>query len=131
MEETGHFFASVAGQIASGQGTWWAPLVYILIAGWLATDFWRFAGVLLAGKIGDRAWCLVWVSAVANALIAAVVARMVLFPVGSLAASPLWMRLLAVALGFVAWYFAGRRVVTGILVGEGVLLAAMTLLPAS
>ena len=37
------------------------PFVFIAIAGWLATDIWRWLGVLLGNRIAqDSAW-LIWV----------------------------------------------------------------------
>lgn len=32
---------------------WWWPYVFILVAGWLATDSWRFLGVYLGGRISE------------------------------------------------------------------------------
>ena len=32
---------------------WWWPYLFILIAGWFATDIWRYAGVLLGRKLDE------------------------------------------------------------------------------
>lgn len=97
---------------------WWWPFVFILVAGWLATDLWRFLGVYFGGRISDNSDLLVLVRAVATALVAAVIGNLVVFPSGALAGIALWLRLGATALGFVAYLALGRRVLVGILVAE-------------
>ena len=52
---------------------WWWPYLFILIAGFAATDFWRFLGVYLGGRISEDSDLLVLVRAVATALVAAVI----------------------------------------------------------
>ena len=51
--------------------TWWWPFLFILIAGWLATDAWRFLGVYLGGRILEDSDLIVLVRTVATALVAA------------------------------------------------------------
>ncbi|QDZ02483.1 AzlD domain-containing protein [Nitratireductor mangrovi] len=104
---------------------WWWPYLFILVAGWLATDVWRFLGVFLGGRISEDADILVLVRAVATALVAAVIANLVVFPNGALAETPLWLRVGAAAIGFAAYLAGGKRVIVGILAGEAVLLAGM------
>ncbi len=106
---------------------WWWPYVMILVAGWIATDLWRWLGVIAAGRIRDDSEILLWVRAVATALVAGVIARLVLFPVGALAEAPLWLRLAAMATGFAIYFVAGRRVLVGIAATEAVLLAGLLL----
>ncbi len=65
-----------------------------------------------------------WVRAVATALVAGLVARMVLFPAGALVEVPLSVRLVAFA-GGVALYLAFRRsVAAGVAAGAGLLMLA-------
>ena len=101
---------------------WWWPFVYILIAGWIATDMWRWLGVLLGNKIDETAEVLVYVRAVATALVAAVIAQLILFPSGALAESSMILRILAVLLGFVAYLMSGNRIYIGIAVSMGTLV---------
>ncbi len=103
-------------------GAWWWPYVFILAAGWFATDIWRVLGVYLGGKIDERSDALVFVRCVATALVAAVISNLVLFPVGALATIALPVRLGAVALGFCAYLIGGKSTVVGIVVAEIVLL---------
>ncbi|TIV97756.1 MAG: AzlD domain-containing protein, partial [Mesorhizobium sp.] len=32
---------------------WWWPYMFILVAGFAATDIWRFLGVYLGGKLSE------------------------------------------------------------------------------
>ena len=79
---------------------WWWPYLFIVIAGALATDVWRFLGVYLGGRLSEESDLLVLVRAVATALA---------------------LRIGAAAVGFVAYLALGRRMVVGILVAEAVL----------
>ena len=65
------------------------PYVVIIVAGWLATDFWRWMGVLAGNRLQEGSEALNWVRAVATALVMAVTAKLVVFPTGALEASPL------------------------------------------
>lgn len=107
---------------------WWWPYLFILLAGWLATDVWRFLGVYLGGRISEESDLLVLVRALATALVAAVVANLVVFPSGALATSPLALRLAAAGGGFVAYLLLGRRVIIGIAAAEAILLGGWWLL---
>lgn len=82
---------------------WWAPYLFIAIAGWLATDLWRWLGVLMRQPAEGGFEALYWVRAVATALVMAVTAKLIVFPTGTLEASPLWLRIGAAALGFTAF----------------------------
>ncbi|WP_187971783.1 AzlD domain-containing protein [Aquibium microcysteis] len=99
---------------------WWWPFLFILVAGWLATDSWRFLGVYLGGRLSEESDLLVLVRAVATALVAAVIANLIFFPGGALAASPLALRLGAAIAGFGAYILFGKRVLVGIAVAEAV-----------
>lgn len=107
---------------------WWWPYVFILAGGWLATDAWRFLGVFLGDRISEDSDALVFVRAVATALVAAVIANLIVFPSGPLADTPLALRVGAAVAAFAAYLAARRSVLTGIIVGEAVLLAGIFLL---
>ncbi|HSG95253.1 MAG TPA: AzlD domain-containing protein, partial [Afifellaceae bacterium] len=85
-----------------GQG--WAgdfgPYLFILLAGFLATDIWRWLGVVAGNSLRDDSEALNWVKAVATALIAGVIGNLILFPAGALASAPVALRLAAAALGW-------------------------------
>lgn len=102
-------------------GPWW-PYVFVLVAGFLATDSWRWTGVLIGGSLREDSDLMMWVRAVATALVAGVIAKIVLFPQGSLAEVPLVLRLGALAAGYGVFYMAGRRMLFGILAAEALLI---------
>lgn len=104
-----------------------SPYLFIAVAGFLATEIWRWLGVFAARRIDETSELLRWVRAVSTALVAGLVARIVLFPVGAMALTPLPGRLGAVAVGFTAYLLFRRNVLAGILAGE-VVLVIVTLL---
>ncbi len=108
--------------------TWWWPYVMIIIAGWLATDIWRWMGVLAGGKLREDGELLIWVRSVATALVAGVIAKLILFPTGALEVTPLWLRVLAAACGFSVFLASRQKVVFGVITGEIVLISGWLLL---
>lgn len=106
---------------------WWWPFLFILVAGWLATDAWRFLGVYFGDRISEESDILVLVRTVATALVAAVIGNLIVFPSGALAATPLWLRIGAALVGFLAYLGLGKKVLAGIVVAEIVLVAGLLL----
>ena len=104
------------------QQGWW-PYLFILIAGTLATEMWRWLGVIAGGALRENSQALIWVKAVATALVAAVVGQLVLFPSGELAATPAWLRIAAAAFGWLAFWSARQSVLVGVLAAEALLAA--------
>ncbi len=100
---------------------WWWPYLFILLIGWLPTDFWRALGVIFSGKIDQNSKSLVFVRAIATSLVAAVISKLILFPAGSLASTPPELRVAAAVTGFTVFILAGKRVIVGILAAEAVL----------
>ena len=105
------------------------PYIFIAIAGWLATDIWRWMGVLLGSRIREDSVWLIWVRSVAIALVAAVVARLILFPTGYLETTPVALRVGAVVSGFAVFLLTGQKALAGILAAEVVLIGGIVLLP--
>ncbi len=101
---------------------WWWPYLFILLIGWLPTDIWRALGVLMSGGIDENSEMLVFVRAVATALVAAVISKLILFPAGNLSVVPVELRILAASLGFASFIISGKRVFIGILVAETILI---------
>lgn len=89
----------------------------MLVAGLAVTYCWRFAGVLVARRLDAESDLLLWVRAVATALVAALCMRIVLFPAGLLAETALWVRLAAMAAGLVAFFAVNRRAEAGVAAG--------------
>lgn len=104
-------------------GTLW-PYLVIAFAGWLATDMWRLIGVAVSTRVKETSEVFVWVKAVATALVAGIIARLILFPAEPLAGLPLVLRIAAVAIGFSAYRLGGRSVFLGVFAAELALIGA-------
>jgi branched-subunit amino acid transport protein len=98
----------------------------ILIVGALATYTWRGLGVLLSGQIDADGPVFRWVGCVAFAVLAGMIARMILLPVGPLTQTDWWVRLGATAAAVAAFYLSRRNVPLAIAVG-GVGLSLLAL----
>ena len=107
----------------------WPYLVLILV-GFLPNEIWRLLGLVLARRLNEGAEVLVWVRAVATAILAGVIGKLIFFPAGALTSVPLSVRIGALALGLLAFALIRRSVFAGVLVGEAALIAgAMVLSP--
>jgi hypothetical protein len=109
--------------LAIVHGPLW-PYVLIVICGMAPTEIWRTLGVFASRGLSDGSLFLVWVRAVATALLAAVVAKLLLTPSGALALVPWWGRAGGVFAGFAAFFAFRRSFFAGVIVGEGVLIVA-------
>ncbi len=85
----------------------------ILVAGFAVTYVWRFLAVLAIGRLDAESDLLLWVRAVATALVAALVMRLVTAPAGLLAQASIPAMLGALGVGIAAFQFAGKRVEIG------------------
>lgn len=104
---------------------WW-PIFFILVAGWIATDIWRWMGVLLGRKLDETAEILVFVRAVATALVAGVIAQLIVYPSGALAQeTSMILRIVAAGCGFLGYMLLGRSVGIGVLIALIVLVGGM------
>ena len=93
----------------------------LVLVGFLPSEIWRVLGLVAARGIVDESELFMWVRAVAIAVLAGVIAKIILFPPGTLASVPLVIRLCAIVGGFAAFLFVRRSVLTGVVAGEVVL----------
>ncbi len=101
-----------------------AAYLALVVAGFLPSEVWRWLAVLLARSLDENSEIVVWVRAVATAILAGVIAKLTLFPPGALAGVPLAVRLGSIVVAFVAFLAARRSVLVGILAGEIALIGA-------
>jgi hypothetical protein len=101
----------------------WHALLILLIAGVIPNQIWRMLGLMLGSGIDEGSELLVWVRAVATAVLAGVIAQILVQPPGALASVPGWLRYTAVAAGFAAFILIRRSTLAGVICGELVLLA--------
>jgi branched-subunit amino acid transport protein len=105
---------------AADLGPWWPWL--LLLAGALVTYAWRVLGVAISGRIAPEGALFEWVSAVAYALLAALIARMIVDPIGPLQATPVLDRLAAVAVALGAFLLSRRNLLAGVAAGVAALV---------
>jgi branched-subunit amino acid transport protein len=101
----------------------WHALVVLFVAGVLPNQIWRMLGLWFGGGINEGSELLVWVRAVATAILAGIIAQILVQPPGALASVPDWLRYGAVATGFVVFMLAKRSIFAGVIAGEIVMLA--------
>jgi len=102
-------------------GLW--PYLLLVLVGFLPNEIWRVLGLVLARGLNEDSELVVWSRAVATAIIAGVIAKLIVFSSGALENIPLAVRIVAAACGFVAFLAIRRSVFAGVLAGEIVLLA--------
>ena len=95
---------------------WW-PFLFILLAGVIPTHLWRWIGVIFAKQLRDDSEWIILARAVANALVAGVIMRLILFPTGALADVPIWIRLVSVGLAVALYFGAYRNLLVAVIVG--------------
>ena len=99
------------------------PYLALILVGFLPNEVWRVLGLVLVRGLDEDSQIVVWVRAVATAILAAVLAQLVLTTTGALAAIPLFVRIGAAVLGFAAFLLARKSVFAGVLAGELAFLA--------
>lgn len=101
-------------------GLW--PYLVLVLVGFLPNEVWRWLGIAFSRGLDESSEIVVWVRAVATALLAGVIAKITLFPPGALATVPASVRIAAVAIGFLGFLALRRSVFAGVAIGEGVLV---------
>ena len=80
--------------------------------------------MLLSGRINPQSAIFEWVSCVAYALVAGLIARIIVAPSGLMAQTALADRLLACIAAFIAYRLARRNMFVGLLCGVLIFVAA-------
>jgi hypothetical protein len=100
-----------------------SPYLVLILVGFLPNEVWRALGLVLARGLNEDSEIVLWSRAVATAIIAGVLAKLILFSSGALATIPLSVRIGAAVAGFLAYLVVKRSVFAGVIVGELFLLA--------
>ncbi len=101
----------------------WHALLVLLLAGFLPNEVWRMIGLYVGGGVDEGSELLVWVRAVATAILAGVIAQILVYPPGALASVPGFLRYGAVAGGLALFVMTRRSIFAGVVGGEVVMLA--------
>jgi Branched-chain amino acid transport protein (AzlD) len=98
------------------------PYFVLVLVGYLPNEIWRALGLVMARGLNEGSELVIWSRAVATAIVAGVIAKLILFSPGALAALPLSLRVTAAACGFAAFLLVKRSLFVGVVAGEAVLL---------
>jgi branched-subunit amino acid transport protein len=97
--------------------------IWLLIAGaFVVTYMWRGLGVALGGGLSLEGPLFRWVAAVAYAMLAGLIARMIVLPLGALGATPLSERALAAAIALAVFRFSRRNMLLAVFSGAATLV---------
>ena len=86
-------------------------IIVVILATSLATYLSRFLGVISSEKIKETSKIFKWFNCIAYSVLAALIARMVVFPAGELAESGILIRLFVVVASVVMFLFTKRNLV--------------------
>jgi hypothetical protein len=100
-----------------------SPYLLLVVAGFFPNEIWRWLGLGMARGLDEDSEFVLLARAIATAILAGVIAKLILFPSGELVAIPLALRVGAAVCGFIAFLAIRRSLLAGVLVGEAVLLA--------
>ena len=95
----------------------------MLICGIAGTYLWRAMGVAFSARIEPDGVLFRWVTCVSYAMLAALISRMTVIPLGSLAETPIEFRLGAMAVAIVVFFIARRGMLAGVVAGVGTFIA--------
>jgi hypothetical protein len=101
----------------------WHALAVLFVAGVVPNQIWRMIGLWFGGGLDEGSEILVWVRAVATAILAGVIAQIVVQPPGALAGVPDILRYGAVGAGFIVFMLTRRSIFAGVVTGELFMLA--------
>lgn len=93
----------------------------VLAAGAAATYLWRALGTALAGRMPPAGPLVDWIGCVAYAMLAGLIARMVLLPIGPLEDTSILARAAGAVVAFALFYGTGRRLLPAVIAGAGTL----------
>ena len=86
-------------------------IILVILVTSFATYLSRFLGVVSSEKMDIRSKIFKWFNCIAYAILAALIARMVVFPSGVLSESPLIIRLLVILLSIAIFLLAKKNLV--------------------
>ena len=86
-------------------------IILVILVTSLATYLSRFLGVVSSEKIKETSKIFKWFNCIAYSVLAALIARMVIFPAGELAESGILIRLFVVAVSVTVFLFYKKNLV--------------------
>ena len=86
-------------------------IILVILVTSFATYLSRFLGVVSSEKIKETSKIFKWFNCIAYSVLAALIARMIVFPAGALAETGIFIRLFVVAVSVVMFLFTKRNLV--------------------
>ena len=86
-------------------------IILVILVTSFATYLSRFLGVVSSEKIKEKSKIFKWFNCIAYSVLAALIARMVVFPAGELAESSIFIRLFVVTLCVLMFLFTKKNLV--------------------
>ena len=86
-------------------------IVIVILVTSFATYLSRFLGVVSAEKIKETSKIFRWFNCLAYSTLAALIARMIVFPVGALSEADYLIRFIVILLSILIFYFTRKNVV--------------------
>jgi Branched-chain amino acid transport protein (AzlD) len=98
------------------------PYLLLIVVGFLPNEVWRFLGLVMVRGLDENSQIVLVARAVATAILAGVVAKLIFFSTGALASIPLEIRVGSAVGGFLVFLLARRSMLAGVLAGEALLI---------
>ena len=86
-------------------------IILVILVTSFATYLSRFLGVVSSEKIDAKSKIFRWFNCIAYSILAALIARIVIFPAGVLAEVDLWIRLIVIIISIIIFIISKRNLV--------------------
>ena len=86
-------------------------IILVILVTSFATYLSRFLGVVSSEKIEETSKIFRWFNCIAYSILAALIARIVIFPAGVLVEADLWIRLIVIIISIIIFIISKRNLV--------------------
>ena len=86
-------------------------IILVILVTSFATYLSRFLGVVTSEKIDAKSKIFRWFNCIAYSILAALIARIVIFPAGVLEEADLWIRLIVIIISIIIFIISKRNLV--------------------
>ena len=86
-------------------------IILIILVTSFATYLSRFLGVVSSEKIDSTSKIFRWFNCIAYSILAALIARIVIFPAGVLEEAELWVRLIVIIISIIVFFISKKNLV--------------------
>jgi len=102
----------------------YSPILVITFAA-IATYASRGLGTLLSGRLQAGDEIVEWITCVTYALMAGLIVRMIILPIGALTETPDWVRIASTVVGLIVFFMSRKNIGLGVLAGSASLACFM------